>query len=588
MRSLPGIGTAPPTAGGRLVIRGGSPEDSLLTIDGVPVPFLYHSFNNTTILPVGMIGAIAYAPGGFGAEEGRATGGVVAITTDDTPITATGGEASFSFTEAYAHVAIPLPRKLSIQGGMRRSTVDLLAPVAVPDDLMVGFTTPPRFYDAHLRLDWAPRSRDHLAMLALTSYDRLGIVNFDPISDLPAEFSASVRFNRVIATWKHDGTHVDNRLVAAIGADQWDTALGPEQELHGRHAMAMLRDDATYTVGDRMALRTGAYAGLDGNDVHAKTFLLPSEGLPPERLDDLPVRMIDAAYDANIAAAYAAVDVRPTSHTTVTSGARVEYYGHVHHLQVMPRLQLAWVRGPVTLRSALGIYARDLDGTEGISTAMRPETATQLTTNAEVALADGISVGAGGFATTRRDLVIEDMSVDKLPYRNGGHGRTRGGELLLRARRGDSFAWLAYTYTRSDRDDGPFTATRPTAFDQPHVLTALASTRHGAWRFGARWQLSSGMPYTEVVGATYVPEVDRYVPTLGTPLAARYPTSHQLDLRVERTWQRKGWRLVGFLDLANTYRNGRVVRYQYDPTYTTRKPIEDLIPLPSLGLRAER
>jgi hypothetical protein len=119
------------------------------------------------------------------------------------------------------------------------------------------------------------------------------------------------------------------------------------------------------------------------------------------------------------------------------------------------------------------------------------------------------------------------------------------------------------------------------------VLTAVASTRRGAWRFGARWQLSSGVPYTDVVGASYVEEIDRHVPTIGAPFAARYPTAHQLDLRVERTWQRKGWRLIGFVDVANTYRNGRVVRYQYDPTYTTRTAIEDMIPLPSIGARVE-
>ncbi|HEU0029215.1 MAG TPA: TonB-dependent receptor [Kofleriaceae bacterium] len=587
VRSMPGIGSAPPTAGGRLVIRGASPEDSLLTIDGVPVPFLYHSFNNTTILPVSMIGAIAYAPGGFGADEGRATGGVVAITTDDTPVTRPTGEASASFTEAYAHLAVPLSSRVSVQGGLRRSTVDLLAPVAVPDDLMVGFTTPPRFYDAQLRLDAHATTRDRFAILGLASYDRIGIVNRDPISELPAEVSATGRFGRVIASWKHDGSRVDHRLVAALGADRWDTDLGPEQELHARHAMAMLRHDTTATITDRIAVRAGGLAGLDDNEIHSRTFLLPSEGLPPERLDDLPIRTIDARYDANTAAAYAATDLRITDHTTASPGVRVEYYNHLRTTRVLPRVQLAWARGPVSLHGALGIYARDLDQAEGIATTLRPETAMQATTSAEVVLTDGVTLAGSAFATARRDLVIEDPETLDLPYRSGAHGRSRGGELMLRAVRGESFAWLAYTYTRSKRDDGEMTVIRPTASDQPHVVTAVASTRRGAWRFGARWQLASGLPYTEVVGATYVPDVDRYVPTLGAAFAARYPTSHQLDVRVERTWQRKGYRIVGFLDVANTYRNARVVRYQYDPTYATKQPIDDMIPLPSLGVRAE-
>jgi hypothetical protein len=465
--------------------------------------------------------------------------------------------------------------------------VDLLAPIAVPDDLMIGFTTPPRFYDAFVQLD-ARRENDRVALLAFTSYDRLGIVNRDPISDLPSELSATGRFGRVIASWKHDGTRFDNRLVGAIGADGWDTSLEAGQYLHAKHAIAMVRDDASLELTRRLAVRGGFVASLESSQLEAMTFLLPSEGLPAERLDDLEIRAVDERYDANLAAAYLALELAATDHASVTSGVRVEHYGHLHRTRVMPRVQATYARGPVVVRGAFGAYARDLDGLEGVSTTLRPETALQATLGMDVTLAEGVTAGAAGFASERRDLVIEDRMLEgDLPYRSGAHGRSRGGELLLRYRRGDTFAWLAYTYCRSERDDGPLTVLRPTATDQPHVLTAVASTRRGAWRFGARWQLSSGLPYTDVVGTTYIPDLDRNLPTLGAQFAARYPTAHQLDLRVERTWQRKGWRLIGFVDIANTSRNGRVVRYQYDPTYTTRTPIEDMIPLPSIGARAE-
>lgn len=71
VRSMPAVGQAPSTAGGRLVIRGAAPEDTRLTVDGISVPFLYHSFNNTTILPVASIAGIEYTPGAFGVERHR-------------------------------------------------------------------------------------------------------------------------------------------------------------------------------------------------------------------------------------------------------------------------------------------------------------------------------------------------------------------------------------------------------------------------------------------------------------------------------------------------------------------------------------
>ena len=44
----------------------------------------------------------------------------------------------------------------------------------------------------------------------------------------------------------------------------------------------------------------------------------------------------------------------------------------------------------------------------------------------------------------------------------------------------------------------------PTAFDQPHVLNAVASCKPGGgWELGARFQLASGRPDTPVIGATF-------------------------------------------------------------------------------------
>jgi hypothetical protein len=112
VRSLPGVSQAPQVvSGGRLVIRGGGPQDSLLTLDGVPVPYVYHSFDNTTILPVSMIGAIAYSPGGFGVDEGRATSGSVALTTTDEPPVAPTAMAQLSMLDVAAAGAMPLSKR---------------------------------------------------------------------------------------------------------------------------------------------------------------------------------------------------------------------------------------------------------------------------------------------------------------------------------------------------------------------------------------------------------------------------------------------------------------------------------------------
>lgn len=592
VRSMPGVGQGSPTAGGRMVIRGSAPEDTRLTVDGISVPFLYHAFDNATIVPVSQVASVEYTPGGFGVEEGRATGGLVALTTDDTQPARPTGEAAISLLEVSARAAAPLwrSRKVSIAGGLRRSTVDLLAPYAVPPDAEVGFTTAPRFYDGQLRLDWRASEHDKVAVLGIVSADALGVVNRDMESDLPSAFSTETQFGRLIASWKHRKGRVENRIAGALAHDKWSAHIGIDQNVDGEHTGAQLRDDLRVELGQHVQVRAGGAAELSNIDVHALAILPPSEGLPSGRIDELPIAMIDERYVTAYAGAYAATDVMPTKHTTITSGIRVERFAHLDALRVLPRAQLRHRAGPVTITAALGRYARDLDGAEGIPRDLRPELATQATLGVEVQVADGISASLAGFATERRDLVVEDASrleAGELPYRSGGTGTSRGGEVLVRAKRGSFFGWIAYTLSKSERRDSPVEAARPFAYDQTHLLSAVASWENGPWRVGGRWSLASGLPYTEVIGATYVPEIAMYVPMFAAPFAARHDTSHQLDLRVERTFHRNGYTLAVFADLGNVYRRARVLRWQYSEDYSTKRPISDLMPLPSIGVRGE-
>jgi len=587
VRSMPGVGQAPPTAGGRLVIRGSAPEDTRLTLDGISVPFLYHAFNNTTIVPVGSIAAIEYAPGGFGVEEGRATGGVVALTTDDAIPTRPTGSASVSILEVAASAAAPLAKRFAISGALRRSTVDLLAPYAIPDDVMVGFTTAPRYYDGQLRIDGRPTADDKVAVIGLLSSDALGVVNRDPDSELPSAFSTETRFARLIASWKRKGARFDNRLVGALGADRWHAEIGLDQDVDGSSHSFQLRDDLRVEAARFLQLRAGGALELADVRVHALSILPPTEGLPPGRIDQLPIRQIDERYDANYAAGYVAADLLPTAATTVTAGLRIDSFAHLGEIRVLPRAQLRHRTGPFTLTAALGRYARDLDQAEGIARTLDPELATQATLGGALEVAEGVTASLGAFYTRRRDLVVEDPAAGALPYRTGGSGSSNGFEVLLRAQRGKFFGWLAYTFSRSTRRDAVDAAGRSFAYDQPHLLSAVASHQVGAWRLGARWQLAAGLPYTEITGATYSEAVDHYIPGFGPALAARHATAHQLDLRVERTWQRRGYRLAVFADLGNVYRNPRVLRYQYSDDFMSKKPVSDMLPLPSIGVRGE-
>ena len=62
---------------------------------------------------------------------------------------------------------------------------------------------------------------------------------------------------------------------------------------------------------------------------------------------------------------------------------------------------------------------------------------------------------------------------------------------------------------------------------------------------------------------------------------------HQLDVRLDRFWQFKDWRLSAYVDVQNVYAHATVMDYRYNQDYTQKTAIKTLPILPSFGVRGE-
>ena len=80
IENLPSMARAP-LIGGQLLVRGTSPRNTGVYIDGVQVPLLYHFGALTSVINPGFLETIDFYPGGFGAKYGRATAGIVDVKT---------------------------------------------------------------------------------------------------------------------------------------------------------------------------------------------------------------------------------------------------------------------------------------------------------------------------------------------------------------------------------------------------------------------------------------------------------------------------------------------------------------------------
>ena len=107
------------------------------------------------------------------------------------------------------------------------------------------------------------------------------------------------------------------------------------------------------------------------------------------------------------------------------------------------------------------------------------------------------------------------------------------------------------------------------------------------WRIGGRWQYSTGLPYTEIVGRIYDADTDTYLPLYADETNnKRLPDFHQLDVRIDKAWTFNRWTLAAYLDVQNAYFYRYPFGYWYNHDYTEREKVVFPTFFPSLGLQA--
>jgi hypothetical protein len=503
------------------------------------------------------------------------------------------GFAELSFLDAGGYISGPLSeaQNLSFAAAFRRSVIDALLPVAIPDDAALSFATAPHYYDGQLRVDWRPERRHRLSVFALGSLDRLDFfADSDNARDPVAtgQGISSTDFSRLIGTWRFRDGGLDSTTTTYVGNTDVDVSIGDDRYLRTGGWSIGARHDTRWRLHPRASLEIGGDASRTAQTIDVK-LPLPREDGFVSLTNDPP---LEGSFDAlqPRAAAYAAAELSPTTSLSVTPGLRLDYYGYLGQSVLQPRLQSSlWLGSRWTLRGALGEYSRDLRRDDLLADYLSPERARHLVLGGDYALSDVIQISGSAYYTAMRDLVVRDFERAQrnplLAWENSGRGRTYGVETLVSARTDQLYGWLSYTYARSYRRDGPDAPDLLFEFDRPHNFLAVASYKRGPWRFGGRFRLASGPLTTPVVGSIYVADTGVYEPILGERNSERFLLAHQLDVRVDRLWTFDAWRLSVFLDVTNAYARPQVLGYLYNFDYTERERLTDLPILPALGVR---
>jgi len=223
--------------------------------------------------------------------------------------------------------------------------------------------------------------------------------------------------------------------------------------------------------------------------------------------------------------------------------------------------------------------------------------AAQVSTGAGVAVDEAWSIEAAVFGRVRDNAtgkLVRSIDTELVPTIGPlTYDSAYGLEAIVRRRPvGRWYGWIAYTLSQNQShtefahlSEGP---SLPGVFDQRHILALVASLElPHRWRFGGRFRLVSGSPYTPIVGVFDRPPNNERLGVAGMANSARFPVFHQLDLRVDRQWVFRHATLTTYLDVQNVYNWFNVEAYIYSEDYGEPFSAVGLPVLPSLGVRLD-
>jgi hypothetical protein len=609
VQNLPGVARAP-FGGGQLIVWGSAPGDTRTYVDGVYIPTLYHFGGLRSTLNSEFVSALQFMPGGYGVEYGRGMGGAIEIESRKPRSDGYHGYVQLDLIDGSAAVEGPIGKKVTFSLGIRRSWIDVFLPIFTNSDFQLS----PVYYDYQARLSAKATSRDDIDLFIFGSDDQITLKLKRPDPALSAAFDSHTFYHRVLVRWVHRFSPKATLTVTpSFGYDVpfefkgnfGNTTISldvPTFEYNLRavarvHATSWLRVDAGLDLeGNHFDLNLQLPGGAANQSDSSGTMMGRfSSGLTQ---DSMVLEQVQLAP-------FVALDFHFWKKLTITPQLRLDNYIFVgyhgtpnefEHAYALwePRVTMRYQFNKyVALKGAVGVYHQAPQATSFLrsfgSPNLVPQQAIHYVLGVEVQPTSTLRIEITGFYKDLRDLVVGGERPGDPPQFNDGVGRVYGGEFMLRQELWKGlFGWVAYTVSRSERRDHPEDPWRLFQYDQTHILTVIASYKFGrGYQLGVRFRYVSGNPYTPVDSAAFDVNAQRWQPVYGQPFSKRLPDFNQLDIRFDKTWTLRLFKISLYLDLQNVYRanNAEGVTYNYNYTQTTN--ISGFPFLPVLGLRGD-
>ncbi|HEX8429145.1 TonB-dependent receptor [Hymenobacter sp.] len=612
LQLLPGVQSGGEGQSG-LYVRGGSPDQNLILLDGTPVYNAAHLFGFFSVFNADALNNVELIKGGFPARYGGRLSSVLDISMKEGNMQEFHGEGAIGIVASKITLEGPIKKDTaSFIISARRTYLDVLAQPFIKSQLAaedtkgsVGYF----FHDLNAKLNWKVGSRDRLYLSAYTGYDKFyarirdrdeGAEDYSRTDgDLGwGNLTSGLRWNHIVNDQLFMNTHLTySKYQFNVGAGEerrYKDQGEPRTDKFSLRYLSNIRDfslktDFDYTPTPDHYIRFGGQYILHSFRPGAFT----SKGIA----DDLGSQLNSGTRTmASEIGLYAEDDYRLTDRLKVNGGLRLNGFAveGKFYPSIEPRLAARfllteeWALKASYARTAQFIHLLTNSGI-GLPTDLwvpatkiiKPQRAQQVSVGAARTLRfkdEDYELSFESYYKPMRNLVeyregasfLGTVDSDWESKVTSGKGWAYGGEFFIQKKTGRTTGWIGYTLAWSKRRFPDLNQGRifPYKYDRRHDISVVAIHKFSpTFTLSGTWVYGTGNATTLSQGRFLLGDGQEFE-DYGERNSFRMAAYHRFDLDLSKTKKKKWGEVVNSFSIYNVYSRRNPYYLYFDPGYT--------------------
>lgn len=612
--AIPGI-SMPDSRPGNLNVRGGMPDQTMITFDQIPLYQKGHLLGSISAVNTNMIDKVnVHRSYSNSAMSGRA-GGIIEILSPSVPAGKFTTYASLNGMDGNVYVHAPIVKnKLSFMVAARQALpFTLQSPVAesysdlifqtsevskarnlFPEDIRLFDMT---YRDFNAKIIGSLGEKHKIEVMGMYTGDKIYFDYTDKQLMFSKETDLLINNKGINFQFSSNWNEKLSSVIQFIASDYSVNAQSKIFDVpwitlaHSSEFINEVNDlRATLSANYKFNAKNKLQVGMDYHD-YTSVYRKMS--------NDTTNTSLQGSYDkqGNIYSFYTNYLNASVKNLFINAGIRFNYYSNISSTTWEPRLAANYkIKESLSLKSSYtvqkqfivqcsGVAIEHISGIENTLWMLADNNIIPIVTSDQIALGalfdkNGWLVDLEFYGKNVRNLTATSIAApnSENPFIHGNID-TYGGDILVRKSWKDLDVWTSYTYSKSTMDfDSIPLADLEALYDQTHVLDIGSTYRWHSFKFSLAWKLRSGLPTLSGIripllyGGASQPGGSPPPPPIvggpGPPLApgsveyvGRFPIYHSLDLSAfyEFPKQTDTWKGAVGLSIINVYDQDNII-----------------------------